>query len=106
MVLEILELLNESQAMHSHEIQDFRQGPDFYYVRICVSLRNNTILSVRQYVAEEDYSYSYHWQDKDGVLIMRWDNAPHHKGIETYPNHKHIGDRVVPSTEITLKDVL
>ena len=29
---------------------------------------------------------------KNGQLIIRWDNAPHHKQIQTYPHHKHLGE--------------
>ena len=52
--------------------------------------------------------YSYHWQDKDGKLIKRWDNAPHHPNIKTHPNHLHDGDEthVLPHTQLTLQDIL
>lgn len=33
--------------------------------------------------------YRHHWQDGNGVLIKRWDNAPHHRAIETFPHHLH-----------------
>jgi hypothetical protein len=35
--------------------------------------------------------YRHHWQDGNGVLIKRWDNAPHHPAIETFPHHQHQG---------------
>lgn len=38
----------------------------------------------------EKYKYSYHYQDKDGKLIFRYDMAPHHREIETFPHHKHV----------------
>ncbi len=39
--------------------------------------------------------YRHHWQDSSGRLIKRWDNAPHHPEIDTFPHHLHEGDRVV-----------
>jgi len=47
------------------------------------------------------------WQ-RNGNLITRWNNAPHHKDIETFPHHKHVGskDNVQPSKEISLEDIL
>ncbi|WP_457613933.1 toxin-antitoxin system TumE family protein [Methanocaldococcus sp.] len=33
--------------------------------------------------------YSFHWQDKNGDLIVRWDNAPHYRNIKTFPHYKH-----------------
>jgi len=75
-MLKILQLLNESGAIKSYEIQDFKQGKDFYYIRVQAELINKTILYIREYVSEEDYNYSYHWQEEDSELIIRWDNAP------------------------------
>jgi len=33
--------------------------------------------------------YRHHWQDSNGALIKRWDNAPHYTGNETFPHHLH-----------------
>ena len=35
--------------------------------------------------------YSFHWQRNDGTLICRWDNAPHHCDVTTFPHHLHEG---------------
>ena len=45
--------------------------------------------------------YSFHWQDENGTLRCRWDNAPHHPDLPNAPHHKHNADR---STEGVLKD--
>ncbi|QTA87888.1 toxin-antitoxin system TumE family protein [Desulfonema magnum] len=68
-------------------------------------MNNNTVLFVKAYVDESERNYSFHWQDADDRLIIRWDNAPHHRHIKTYPNHKHIEGEVRESFEITLNDV-
>lgn len=36
------------------------------------------------------YEYAYHYQDAYDRLVFRYDNAPHHPEIATYPHHKHI----------------
>lgn len=36
--------------------------------------------------------YSFHWQKADGMLLKRWDNAPHHSEIPSFPHHVHDGD--------------
>jgi len=105
-MLKILQLLNESEAIESYEIQDFKQGNDFYYIKVQAELVNKSILFIREYVSEEDYHYSYHWQEEDSQLIIRWDNAPHHKHIKTHPHHKHIGENILPSYEIGIREVL
>jgi len=56
---------------------------------------------------QDKYTYSYHYQSRDGRLVFRYDMAPHHKEIETYPHHKHLNtERVVKSPIPSLKEVL
>ncbi len=50
--------------------------------------------------------YVYHYQDAKGELIFRYDNSPHHPEIETFPHHKHVSDKVLPSRPPDLSDVL
>src|SRR3990172_6424082 len=40
-------------------------------------------------------SYRYHYQRSDGTIIFRYDNAPHHPEVSTFPEHEHIGESVV-----------
>ncbi len=35
--------------------------------------------------------YHFHWQGLNNQLLRRWDNAPHHPEIETFPDHVHLG---------------
>ncbi len=46
--------------------------------------------------------YAFHWQRADGSLIRRWDNAPHHPEIATFPDHLHEGseDTVLPHAAV------
>ena len=37
---------------------------------------------------------------------MRWDNAPHHQDISTFPYHLHDGDKIVPSERVFIDEVL
>ena len=37
--------------------------------------------------------YAYHWEHRrQSGRMYRWDNAPHHPEISTYPHHLHDGD--------------
>jgi len=42
-----------------------------------------------------DEKYSFHWQSDDEVI--RFDNAPHHHEIETFPDHLHFQGEVRPT---------
>ena len=53
------------------------------------------------------YKYSYHYQDKAGKVVFRYDMAPHHKEMKTFPHHKHMGSKeVVESLAPSLSEVL
>ena len=103
---EILELLNNSDFIIDFKIEEYKEFKDGFYVKISAFLSNSTKLIIREYSDSRDRNYSYHWQDKDSKLIIRWDNSPYHKNIKTYPHHKHQDDKILPSYEITIKDVL
>lgn len=52
--------------------------------------------------------YSFHWQAANGALIRRWDNAPHHREISSFPHHLHEGDdnNVLPHAPLDVFSVL
>jgi hypothetical protein len=50
--------------------------------------------------------YAYHYQNEAGEVIFRYDNAPHHPNILTYPHHKHVGSAVEPVQAPDLSEVL
>lgn len=50
--------------------------------------------------------YKFHYQRADGTLIFRYDNAPHHPGLSTFPHHKHVGNSIVPAEAPDLSEVL
>jgi len=35
--------------------------------------------------------YSFHVMQFDGTNVFRYDNAPHHREVVTFPHHKHVG---------------
>lgn len=52
--------------------------------------------------------YSFHWQEPDGKLRKRWDNAAHYPDIQTHPFHLHDGEEenVLPHSPVTVEDIL
>jgi hypothetical protein len=51
------------------------------------------------------YAYTYLQGQQ---RVFRYDNAPHHPSVITFPHHKHIGpqDRLAPSDQPSLNQVL
>ena len=83
-MLRELELLEKSSAVKSYEILDYKEGEGFYFLKIKAELIDGSVLYIREFVSKEEYNYSFQWQ-KEGKLIVRWDNAPHNRDIETFP---------------------
>lgn len=55
----------------------------------------------------EVYKYSYHYQDRNRDLIFRYDMAPHHREIKTFPHHKHVhSNNVIEASAPTFVQVL
>jgi hypothetical protein len=50
--------------------------------------------------------YAYHYQRADGTLVFRYDNAPHHPEVSTFPDHIHIQGRVEATEPPDLSNVL
>lgn len=64
--------------------------------RLRVRMKDDDLLEImeRIYFSQKDgqirpAKYSFHWQDVNSEIIRRWDNAPHHPEIQTYPYHVH-----------------
>jgi hypothetical protein len=49
--------------------------------------------------------YSFHLQDAEERCLFRYDNAPHHSHVATFPHHKHVGDVVQESAQPSVHQV-
>ena len=50
--------------------------------------------------------YKYQLMDEHDNLIFRYDNAPHHNDVKSFPHHKHLPTEIVESDEPDLLDIL
>lgn len=103
-MLKTLESLRD-EIVKKYDILDFKTGETFYFLRIKADIIDSSVLHIREYVSSEDCLYSYHWQNEDGSLRVRWDNSPHHKSLQTFPHHKHIPE-LAESEEMSIEDVI
>jgi len=81
-------------------------------IRCRVSFWGGSHLDIYEVVSTElgypvrvGYAYTY---VREGQRAFRYDNAPHHPEIVTYPYHKHVGpsDRLAPADQPSLGQVL
>ena len=89
----------------SFEILDFKSGESFYFLRVKAVLVDDSQLYIKEYRSFDSFLYSYHWQDQNGSMRIRWDNAPHHDDLRTFPHHKHT-PQLEESMEMNLEDVM
>ena len=80
--------------------------------RYRLTLKDGSFLEMFEFfkIASEQVEiikYSFHWQTENRELIKRWDNAPHHPEISTYPHHLHDGseDSVFPYLSVDIEAI-
>ncbi len=64
------------------------------YLKAVLTLVSGHALHIAEYVVlhtdgVERLKYRNQLLDANNIRLMRWDNAPHHSRIETFPHHRH-----------------
>ena len=95
----------QDDLIKSFEILDFKSGECFYYLKVMAIIVDGSQLHIKEYNSFDNYIYSYHWQDSEGSMKIRWDNPPHHRNLCTFPDHKH-SPQLEESKEMSLEKVL
>jgi hypothetical protein len=65
-----------------------------------------TILDFRKLLSKDDHEYRFQYMHSNGKLIKRWDTAPHHRQVTTFPHHIHEKDTIITSDVMNLEKVL
>lgn len=99
-------LLDVNPHVARHEVLEYKTWSKGYYLKIEAVLNDGSLLAIREYVDPSKRRYSFHWQNRENQIIRRWDNAPHHPHLDTFPHHVHEGNDVKASPSVTLADVL
>jgi hypothetical protein len=105
-------IISNSQVVNWDIAREEAQG-DKGMFRYRLTLQDGSFLELFEFfiVTEAEVQvtkYSFHWQNSDGQLRKRWDNAAHHREISTYPNHVHdtTEENVLPHQPITTEELL
>jgi len=104
--MEILKWLDNSKIVAEYSVVEFKIFSKGFYIKINVQLIDSSELFIREYSDEKERNYSYHWQNKEKKLILRWDNSPYHPERITAPHHKHTPTGIEPTKETTLKEII
>lgn len=96
-----------SDIVESTESIEFTKEEHVSKIKAKLRLVDATVLWIREVeVYDSIVAYSYYWLRPDGSTIIGWDNAPHHKEVQTFPHHKHIGKNIKPSEQTDIKEVM
>lgn len=78
-------------------------------LQVVLYLKDGTNLRVtEQWEGSSLKRYSYYWLSAQNELKIGWDNSPHHRHLEGFPHHTHVGqqENLQPSQARCLEDVM
>jgi len=92
-VVERLFLL--SPVVLSFDVKEREERLQEGFIRVRAVFSNGDLMEAFEFVvarpdAIQTLTYRIHWQTADGRLKRRWDNAPHHAEVLTFPHHVHL----------------
>jgi hypothetical protein len=108
---QVRQLMQSVPAAHVERYEEQVLSTNRGNLRIRLRFEDHALLEISEalvFVAGrlQWLSYRYHYQDPSEALVFRYDNAPHHSEIPTYPDHKHIGEHVLASVHPSIEQVL
>ena len=104
--MEIIKCIEKSGKIKKYDILALESFEGGFYIKIKALLIYDSELYIREYSDVNERNYSYHWQDSKGRLLTGWDNAGHHRHIETYPHHVHHSNNILPNYHISCEEIL
>lgn len=106
--MKLLEQIKEfSEVIDSVEVIEFVEEEHVSKIKLKLTLIDTTTLWCREVKVNENIvAYSYYWLRSDRSIIVGWDNAPHHKKVETFPHHKHVGSNIESSHQTNFVEVM
>jgi hypothetical protein len=80
-------------------------------LRIRVRFTNGRLLEINEALIMEGeilrhLDYRYHCQRTGGILVFRYDSAPHLPQPPGSPHHKHVPDATLPATRPSITEVV
>jgi len=105
-------IINSSSIILSSQIQKYlNPGGNAAYLKGQVVFIDFSTLEIAIFVLESGDTlsidkYRFQFMNKRGHFVFRYDNAPHHPEIETFPHHKHLSEKIIPSIMPSFKDIL
>ena len=100
-----LEAIKDNVWVRNEEVSFREIGEKEGYIRGILYLHGGHELHVAEYVVINQgrpiaIKYRYQLQTPDSKFTARWNNAPHHKTVTSFPHHKHCQDGTTVASSI------
>ncbi|MCG3120493.1 MAG: hypothetical protein ALAOOOJD_03225 [bacterium] len=102
----IVNALRRSPAVKQVQVIDLIDEATVKHLKCRADLADGSILYINESSIIGNNKYSYHWQDTQNQVIIRWDNAPHHPNLASFPHHRHEGGVVHENPRVAINEVL
>ncbi|MBN2006788.1 MAG: hypothetical protein JXA21_25765 [Anaerolineae bacterium] len=67
---------------------------------------DGSVLEFSEQLPTHRHKFRFHYMDVEHNMLTRWDSAPHHRALSTFPFHEHTPQGVEAHPAITLLEVL
>ena len=99
-----------SALVVTHNLEKVQLSATIGYIEGTVTFVDNSRLVFFEFLRQTEdgvqrEKYRYHFMDGHEQLVFRYDNAPHHPEVATFPNHKHLPAGLVESVALYFADV-
>ncbi len=98
-------------VLSSHIDKHFGPSGETLYLRGSLRFIDSSVLEFAVFAGKVSRNiivdkYRFQFVSKDGRMVFRYDNAPHHPETSSFPHHKHASDKVISSTMPSMQDLL
>lgn len=111
-IVELESFINSFSVISAYNLTIDRKTEDIAFISGSIEFRDGSVLDFKEFCEStehgiEKYKYAYNYRVHSDILF-RYDNAPdpNAKGLKTFPNHKHLKDKIIESKQVDLKDVV
>jgi hypothetical protein len=102
------ERINESSWLIEHKstVTEYDEDADVGFIGGHIQFKDGSVFHFKEILIGKKRHYRFHYMDEENNLISRWDTAPHHRELKTFPHHVHLPNGVKECEAVTIFDIL
>ncbi len=103
---QFIDLISRIPAIVNSNVEFREIDENECYLKATLTFASGHVLHIAEYVIIQGDNlrrtkYRYQLLDNSQKHVSRWDNVPHHKDIETFPNHHHNSGELIHASRVT-----